>query len=74
MTLSMSNITYARMVSLALGGSDDFAELLKCMPDEFFSLPSDGQEEIWKRILAAATRGERDCEKLAALAKANAEA
>lgn len=74
MTPSLTNLSYARMVSISLGGSDVFAELLSCMPDRFFSLPSDAQDEVWKAIQASINRGERDCEKLAALAKANAQA
>ena len=55
----------AQDVAAALASSEDFAELLACLPDDFFYQSQEQQQNGWKIILAQVVRGERDFEKVA---------
>lgn len=57
-----------QQVASALGKTEDFAELLACIPDSFFSQGMEAQQSGWKMILALVVRGERDFEKIASKA------
>lgn len=57
-----------QQVASALGSSEDFAELLACIPDSFFDQNLDQQRAGWKNILAQVIRGERNFDKIVSLA------
>ena len=54
------------LVSLLLG-PELFAGLLIALPDAFYGLHRDQQEQYWQTSLTAVNQGERDPLKLAAL-------
>jgi hypothetical protein len=53
------------MVSTLL--QDDFVDLLKKLPDDYFELDEMKKASIWKDIQTAINRGESDLDKLAGL-------
>jgi hypothetical protein len=50
-------------VSMLLG--DDFVELLKKLPDEYFKLDEGAKTHVWEDIKTAVFHGEIDTDKLA---------
>lgn len=62
-------IPVVQQVSNVLCSSEDFAELLACLPDSFFYQGEETQKSGWTIILHLVVHGERDFEKIAKIAK-----
>ncbi|RJX17513.1 MAG: hypothetical protein C4575_12785 [Desulforudis sp.] len=69
MTAPAMVIPVVQQVSNALCSSEDFAELLACLPDSFFYQGEETQKSGWMTILHLVVHGERDFEKIASAVK-----
>ena len=58
---SMATIDVSRILG------EDFIELLTLLPDPFYCLPDEAQDQIWVTIRHAAVHGETDPQRLANL-------
>lgn len=68
MNTNVHTSTAAHMAQLLLGETA-YADLLTLMPGSFFELSDKAQDKIWRRIVCAASWGERDPRTLACFAR-----